>query len=951
MMRFKRRHLAASALLHAAVLSGVAAQRSATQDNIFLKTCKAGQGSATLQQRAIGSRKQDVIEAREALVSDARDRLEDGTFKAGEFMLTSECIDSLEAGQLVDYNSAFQQHRKLTQGFSKAVDGGKGVKETAKEMAEGYPVISTPDERMTEAIIDWGGSNHQIAKLMFSVVHDSGAAERDGVWISYPAEYGPGKVTAILRQAGDYYDLVTGEETAWVTRGEAGDIVDRYAKEHGVETSKGKGVKLIASIIFALGGIVVGLIPTRRRVNPERAKERQELKERAMEARMRGELRLGEFLIMAAHIDAKDRGKGFGLEKALARYDELLDELQAALELEGSMPRAIPVALRDIKYRMWKGSIADALIGGSGNCVALAHLVSALVYDSGHKDVKISAFINHLSTIYHSEGKRRNLVSGLIAYDKGKDFMAEELIVRYRDMGGFLYPDCEDRYPGRLFGRVLSGIGSFIKHGKEGLPIKVPKSHKPLKLWQEVLVYSLFGALAVGSAFIIKRCGGFGEEEEHTVDVEKQEEKANRQTTNKKEERSSFMKWLLEDGECQRPNEMDIYRYSPLRYRSERRDGLERVAVCHDVRKNDVAHGTRVLVDAKDEIEVDVSQRRSENAMAEIAHLSWILDSTERYERSKKGTMSEYEYADILGFKADIYGLMIPLMKEQKMPKAAASASKRRNATVDEGASIVREWTPADIKRFWEQHGGSDWWWRWYGAGLHMISLGKEGEDMLLQSSQQRPNLLLYLLLHKPTAERAVKQFAELPYPARYWIVTHNRLYRRSRDPVPELGEPENREEFCRAYFAADRLRNLADRTTGGGLDFHRMMLAVRAETRRMGLGQEWEVPFMIANAYNQWEYGRSYWSLLQDLEDGKIHEENRCEMRRPYAAELKEWADGMEPLRGWQDAEPYNPEHLRRPATLGFAVRPHADYKRILKTLYSILMKEYDCDPSWKQD
>jgi hypothetical protein len=111
---------------------------------------------------------------------------------------------------------------------------------------------------------------------------------------------------------------------------------------------------------------------------------RRELVERARADRVKGRLALGEFLLQASQLDAREERRAFDLDRARALWTDRLDGLRAHAD---DLHHAIPEVFADLHYYGRPGrSMGDALLEGGGACEALTHLIVAAVHDTGHPD-------------------------------------------------------------------------------------------------------------------------------------------------------------------------------------------------------------------------------------------------------------------------------------------------------------------------------------------------------------------------------------------------------------------------------------------------------------------------------------------------------------------------------------------------------------------------------------
>ena len=139
-----------------------------------------------------------------------------------------------------------------------------------------------------------------------------------------------------------------------------------------------------APIVLQRAGYAERAAPLVKRITV--AMDRAALIARARAARGEGRLALGEFLLDASAIDAREQGVGFDRTRAGALYTARLDALRAA-EARISLRAAVAEVFGDLHYFGRPGGrIGDALLDGGGSCEPLAQLLAAAIFDADHRE-------------------------------------------------------------------------------------------------------------------------------------------------------------------------------------------------------------------------------------------------------------------------------------------------------------------------------------------------------------------------------------------------------------------------------------------------------------------------------------------------------------------------------------------------------------------------------------
>jgi hypothetical protein len=201
------------------------------------------------------------------------------------------------------------------------------------------------------------------------------------------------------------------------------------------------------------------------------AMDRRALYERAREARRQGRLALGEFLLDAGALDAREQGVDFDRSRAGALYAARLRDLRAAAA-KRPLRAAVPEVFGDLHYYGRPGGrIGDALLEGGGSCEPLAQLLAAALFDTGHVEGAGLRYYGgadatpHLTPVL-TEGKIEiDLLSGRAALPGGARFAADELVE--------IYARAHDLAPPVIAAGGAGGAGSI---GDDALAAQAPAS-------------------------------------------------------------------------------------------------------------------------------------------------------------------------------------------------------------------------------------------------------------------------------------------------------------------------------------------------------------------------------------------------------------------------------------------------------------------------------------------
>lgn len=148
-------------------------------------------------------------------------------------------------------------------------------------------------------------------------------------------------------------------------------------------------------------------------------------------------------------------------ERAVGAYRRMLADVRASVAHGEPVHRAIAQAVardgRAGRYKRMYPRLADALVNGGGNCVALSTLTAALAYDAGRGDVaSLRVYANHVAP--DVAGFRFGMAKR--CHGPGEALSSRDLITAYAtaratgDREPFAFPRATDRCddPGDVFG-------------------------------------------------------------------------------------------------------------------------------------------------------------------------------------------------------------------------------------------------------------------------------------------------------------------------------------------------------------------------------------------------------------------------------------------------------------------------------------------------------------------
>lgn len=169
------------------------------------------------------------------------------------------------------------------------------------------------------------------------------------------------------------------------------------------------------------------------------------LVEWARDARAKGQLVLGDFLLAANALDAKEERVGLDEGTAMLAYRARVSKLRRALA--SNPPEVVvPEVFEDLAYTGTPGGrMAETLISRRGSCEPVSHLVAAALYDAGLQDAVHLRFygaaaggVTHITPVVvdRVDGSVIDLMTGGPAQPGGTEFPASELVDAYARVHG-----------------------------------------------------------------------------------------------------------------------------------------------------------------------------------------------------------------------------------------------------------------------------------------------------------------------------------------------------------------------------------------------------------------------------------------------------------------------------------------------------------------------------------
>lgn len=173
------------------------------------------------------------------------------------------------------------------------------------------------------------------------------------------------------------------------------------------------------------------------------AAERRELLEVARRDRAAGRLALGDFLLRAGALDAREDGRAFDEEKARRLYQARVERLRAAPPQQRRA--AVAAVFADLHYLgRAGGSMGEVLLQRGGSCEPLSHLIAAALHDAGGAEHAYLRFYGggseggatHLAPVHREGNREEDLLAGGPAKRSGSLFPAADLVEVYARVHG-----------------------------------------------------------------------------------------------------------------------------------------------------------------------------------------------------------------------------------------------------------------------------------------------------------------------------------------------------------------------------------------------------------------------------------------------------------------------------------------------------------------------------------
>lgn len=222
--------MALSALAHGALLAPVVARRLAPPE-----APPALARSAHLDQRSAGLALTAALVAdRRALVEGARAARAEGRLELGAFLIDANAIDAREQRRAFDRERARALYDARVGRLRLAP--WRTVRRAIPEIFGDLHYFGRPGGSMGDALLAGGGSCEPLAHLLASAVHDAGDPERAALrFYGGEDEGGATHLAPVFPDGAGEYDLLTGGPAQRTgARMAASDLVDAYARAHGL---------------------------------------------------------------------------------------------------------------------------------------------------------------------------------------------------------------------------------------------------------------------------------------------------------------------------------------------------------------------------------------------------------------------------------------------------------------------------------------------------------------------------------------------------------------------------------------------------------------------------------------------------------------------------------------------------------------------------------------------
>lgn len=174
---------------------------------------------------------------REMLLNEAREQLREGKLKLGEFILKANALDAEEEGKTTRLAEASAKYETYLANLMQLLSRGFSIQQAVPQVLEDLNYHGIPGGRMSDAILEEGGSCEQIGQLVASLVYDAGYGEK-----MYLRAY-VGHLAPTFIHGNKEYDLSAGGYLdGGGVRFHASELVEAYARAHGLAAVERQGL-------------------------------------------------------------------------------------------------------------------------------------------------------------------------------------------------------------------------------------------------------------------------------------------------------------------------------------------------------------------------------------------------------------------------------------------------------------------------------------------------------------------------------------------------------------------------------------------------------------------------------------------------------------------------------------------------------------------------------------
>jgi hypothetical protein len=448
-------------------------------------------------------------------------------------------------------------------------------------------------------------------------------------------------------------------------------------------------------------------------------RERLQLLSLARAQIKKGKLRLGEFMLKANDIDAREQGEKPDTEQARKEYMKYKEALNMQIKSGKKVQEAFPKVFKKMKYYgIPSGRMVDALLDNGGSCEQLSHLSVSLLNDLGYKkQAHLRVYganadgLSHVAPIFSERGREFDIVAGGISDGKGTKVPAAYLVEAYAKAHGLPFEEFKD--PEERKGKGKSH-GFAARSGQE---LTLPNG-KPSGFSYPAAKDSYPG----GAPLFAKRAfGPFSEQKVSSV--------SRSQSTGGVDDKHNSAK--LND---LRPNVIL---------------GVRSVA-------------SAVLLREDDRITYPVVDTPSEK---KITHISSLIEITKKRLKKKMGNWE----------LSKIYGALCGLYRELEWNLRILGMGKLAEAAFEQRKKIVKLAKGPLSKLHNDKDSKPRRHWSWDTPG-YLVYLGKDGEDALFKALENIPSedwidelkihynsqAIAYLIAARADMEKISKQIMKL---------------------------------------------------------------------------------------------------------------------------------------------------------------------------------------------